>query len=60
MKKQYSKPLTEEVTFSLETFIAASNPVSGTQGLDDLTISSERPYNFAKGNDSLWDFDDED
>ena len=37
MKKVYSKPLTEVVTYKLETFIAVSD--AGTDDLDDyLTV----------------------
>ncbi len=58
MKKQYSKPRTEVVTFSLETFIAAS--VIGTEGLDGVTVGDDKPSDFSKDHNDLWNFDDED
>ena len=59
MKKQYSKPHTEVVAFSLESFIAASNLVIGTEGLDDVTAGTDKPSDFSKVNHDLWDFEDE-
>lgn len=58
MKKLYSKPLTEVVTYNLETFIAAS--VKSTEGLDDddLVVSEEKVTNFSKQYD-LWEFEQE-
>lgn len=59
MKKVYSKPLTEVVTYKLETFIAAS--VAGTNGLDDeLEVESHtnNPSSFSKQYD-LWNFEEE-
>lgn len=57
MKKVYSKPLTEVVTYKLETFIAAS--VAGTDGLgDDLTVDDNKPESFSKQYD-LWNFEEE-
>ncbi len=60
MKKQYSKPRTEVVTFSLETFIAASVTVTGTEGLDGVTVGDDKLSDFSKGHNDLWNFDDED
>ena len=59
MKKVYSKPLTEVVTYKLETFIAAS--VAGTDGLDDeleVESPSNNPSSFSKQYD-LWNFEEE-
>ncbi len=59
MKKLYSKPLTEVVTYNLETFIAAS--VTGTEGLDDeldVEPSTNNPSSFSKQYD-LWNFEEE-
>ncbi len=59
MKKIYSKPLTEVVTYNLATFIAASpDKVSDAEGLDnDLTPGDGNPSSFSKQYD-LWDFDE--
>ena len=60
MKKIYSKPLTEVVTYNLETFIAASD-VRGANGLDDdLEVESptNNPSSFSKQYD-LWSFEEE-
>lgn len=60
MKKLYCKPLTEVVTYNLETFIAASD-VRGASGLDDgLEVESpeNNPSSFSKQYD-LWNFEEE-
>lgn len=59
MKKQYSKPRTDVVTFSMETFMAASNTVTGTNGINDVTISTDKPSDFSKDHDNMWDFSEE-
>lgn len=56
MKKTYMQPRVEAIDFELEGVIAA---VSGVEGLDGVTFSSENPDNFAKNHDSLWDLDEE-
>ena len=44
----------------MESFIAASNLVIGTEGLDDVTAGTDKPSDFSKVNHDLWDFEDED
>ncbi len=58
MKKQYSKPLTEEVIFSAESILAGS--IKSVSGMDDVTPSNDKPVSFSKKHQDLWGFDDED
>ncbi len=44
----------------METFIAASVTVTGTEGLDGVTVGDDKLSDFSKGHNDLWNFDDED
>lgn len=59
MKKKYSRPRVEEITFSTESILVGSN-VAGVEGMEGVTVSTERPASFSKKHQDLWDFEDED
>ncbi len=59
MKKKYSCPRVEEMTFSTESILVGSN-VAGVSGMEDVTVSTERPASFSKKHEDIWDFEDED
>ena len=52
MKKTYMQPLMEVINIELEGVIAN---VSGVNGLEGVTYSSENPTSFSKERDSYWD-----
>ena len=59
MKKKYSRPRIEEMTFSTESILVGSK-AAGVSGMEGVTVSTDRPVSFSKKHEDIWDFEDED